>query len=388
MEKSKLNRVLFDLEASQPIGNVKRHGGGKYAEVVFNRLIERHMVFSCFYNSNKWINPAILEKIKSNGIPLFDVNEKGLETIVKENGITSVYSALPGSVLKLRGCRVYGTIHDLRQLELPFDNFFYKYIIPKSLNPTKERLRFFVKSIFHSYARKKTTQSYLENYFNTSMKIITVSEHTRYEILAYIPEIKNMDIKVFYSPNTSSLNAAKKNEGAEKYFLSVSGKVWLKNVLRSIIAFDNLVTNGLVAGIKYVITGASPSDFKYKINNPSSFVFLGYVEDSELESLYANAYAFVYPSLSEGFGYPPLEAMRYKVPVIASPISSISQILDTGALYFNPFSIEEIMNRMMMIMRDDFHHLFSERGYRQYLKVKERQDRDLDLLIDYFMEKE
>ena len=124
-------------------------------------------------------------------------------------------------------------------------------------------------------------------------------------------------------------------------------------------------------------------DFKYTIKNPDAFVFLGYVEDAELDSLYANATAFVYPSLSEGFGYPPLEAMRYKVPVLASPISSVAQVLDTGAMYFNPFSVEEIMNRMMMILRDDYYNEFSERGYRQYLKVKERQDRDLDQLIDY-----
>ena len=191
------------------------------------------------------------------------------------------------------------------------------------------------------------------------------------------------EVKVFYSPNTSLREASSKVINGEKYFLSVSGRVWIKNVLRSIMAFDNLVTNNLVKGIKYVITGATPSDFKYNIKNPSAFEFLGYVDDTKLESLYANAYAFVYPSLSEGFGYPPLEAMRYSIPVIASPLSSVAQILDTGALYFNPFSIEEIMNRMMMILREDYHQEFSKRGYLQYLKVKERQDRDLDLLIDY-----
>lgn len=377
------SKLLFDLEATQPIDDQKRHGGGKYAEIVFFRMIERNIPFSCYYNSGKWINPLIIEAIEENNIPLYDIKESTVDDVVKENGLARLFSAIPGSVATLTSCKVFGTIHDLRFLELPYDRFYYKYKTFSNLNAVKERTRFFIKSCFPSFFKNKTKKAYLSNFIDTPMNIITVSNHSKYEILSYIPEARGKVLKVFYSPNTSSKTPAQAMTDKTPYFLSVSGKVWVKNVLRSIIAFDNLVSEGFLPDMKYKITGAKASDFYYNLKNPSSFDFLGYVDDTELESLYANAFAFVYPSLSEGFGYPPLEAMRYKVPVIASPISSMAQILDTGALYFNPFSIEEIMNRMLMITDDDYHEEFSQRGYNQFLKIKERQDRDLDSLIDY-----
>lgn len=78
---------------------------------------------------------------------------------------------------------------------------------------------------------------------------------------------------------------------------------------------------------------------------------------------------FVYPSLNEGFGYPPLEAMRYGVPVIASPYSSITETCGGGALYFNPTSIEEIMNRMMMVVTNQgIYNAFVQKTGLQYKK--------------------
>lgn len=92
---------------------------------------------------------------------------------------------------------------------------------------------------------------------------------------------------------------------------------------------------------------------------------------------------FIYPSLNEGFGYPPIEAMKYKTPVIASPLSSIAEICGEGVLFFNPFSVEEIMNRMMMMMDTERHQKFAEKGYMQYLEIKRKQSIDLDNLIEY-----
>ena len=168
-------KLLFDLEATQPIGNMKRHGGGKYAESIFFRLIEKQIPFSCFYNSYKWINPIIVEAIERNKIPLFDNSIMRVDEIVKENGITRIYSALPRSIASLTCCEVVGTIHDLRFLELPFDSHYYRYNNSSSFELFKERLRFFVKSCFPNYAQKKLIKSYLNNYFNTSMRIITDS---------------------------------------------------------------------------------------------------------------------------------------------------------------------------------------------------------------------
>lgn len=152
------------------------------------------------------------------------------------------------------------------------------------------------------------------------------------------------------------------------------------------MAFDKLVTNGMLGNdIRMKVTGAKQMNFKYKLENPDRFDFLGYVDDAVLDNLYANAYLFVYPSLNEGFGYPPLEAMRYKVPVISSAFASMAEVCAGGALFFNPLSIEEIMNRMLMMMNEDIRAMYSIKGYNQYLQIKERQKQDLDLMIDYIM---
>lgn len=159
-----------------------------------------------------------------------------------------------------------------------------------------------------------------------------------------------------------------------------------KNNLRAILAFDRLVSAGLMKNIKTIVTGCLPGMYEKHIKNHSSFEFMGYVDEKVLESMYANAYCFVYPSLNEGFGYPPLEAMRYGVPVIASPLSSISELLEGGALYFNPFQVEEIMSRMILISAPQRHLEYSKAGYEKYQEIKRRQDHDLNALINYIVD--
>ena len=49
------NQILFDLTATQPIGSNKRHGGGKYGEVVLRQILKRGLPVTCYYDSNKWL---------------------------------------------------------------------------------------------------------------------------------------------------------------------------------------------------------------------------------------------------------------------------------------------------------------------------------------------
>jgi glycosyltransferase involved in cell wall biosynthesis len=61
-----------------------------------------------------------------------------------------------------------------------------------------------------------------------------------------------------------------------------------------------------------------------------------------LAKFYIKASVFVYPSLYEGFGIPPLEAMAYKCPVVCSNTSSIPEVVGDAGVYFDPYSIESI----------------------------------------------
>ena len=93
---------------------------------------------------------------------------------------------------------------------------------------------------------------------------------------------------------------------------------------------------------------------------------LGRVSDSMLAALYENASLFVFPSLCEGFGFPPLEAMHHGVPVVASHAPCIPEILADAAIYFDPGDIRD--------MRDKMRTLLSEPGLSQKLSIagKER----------------
>jgi glycosyltransferase involved in cell wall biosynthesis len=370
------NILLFDLVATQPNISGKRHGGGRYGEIILSRIAERNLPLICFYDSRKWLNPDTKKIIEDKGYPLYDIATQSLDQIVVASQAKRLYSALPNkSMLHLSDIELVGTIHGLRELETPRDSYYWKY-----KNSTRDRVRFLLSWLLPSWWKNRMRNNFLR-IINSGMKIITVSNHSRASITSFFPELQSIP-QVFFSPNTSSANPVAKDVSTSKYFMMVSGNRWEKNNLRAIMAFDRLVSMGKLDGITAVITGCSTANFRYKLHNPDRFRFYGYVEDSVLEKLYANAYAFVYPSLNEGFGYPPLEAMRYGVPVIASPFSSISEVLGGAALYFNPLSVEEIMSRMLLIMDPARHNQLSQLGAQKYAEIKARQDSDLDALID------
>lgn len=367
-------KLLYSLEAIQPEGASKVHGGGKYGEVVFRRMVERGIPFAIYYDSDRWILPEILEICRKNSIEVHDTASKPLAQIVAEGGFDTVYTALPTpAFMALKGCRRIGTLHGLRHLET--DETWFDKDYRKSL---KSRV---LKMVPWLVSRRRIKRHV--DYLQGCDKLVVVSDHTKCAVMSYFPELVKDEIKVFYSPNTSPDKPAAKSDGVEPYFLCVSGNRPEKNVLRAIKAFDRLVEAGYLPKMSMKITGCKPSDFKYRIKHPDRFDFYGYVDDAELQQLYADAYAFVYPSVNEGFGYPPLEAMRYGVPVISSPLSSIATILEGGALYFNPLSVEEIMGRMLMIADPACHDRYARLGAARYKEVESRQKADLDALIDY-----
>jgi glycosyltransferase involved in cell wall biosynthesis len=161
---------------------------------------------------------------------------------------------------------------------------------------------------------------------------------------------------VNYAPiDFSDFTPQPNNKG--DYFLLVSANRWIKNNIRAILALDQLFSEAKLKDKKVVVLGL-PNDHLVKLKNRSKFVFKDYVEINELKDFYRHAYCFIYPSLNEGFGYPPLDAMKYGTPVLASAISAIPEVCNNAALYFNPFSIAEIRNRILQI--DDDQQLYSK----------------------------
>lgn len=369
--------LLFDLTASQPSATIKRHGGGKYCEILFFAMCQRGLNFQAFYNSNKYTNPEIFIAAKKANIKLYDINERPLKDIVADQNITHIYSALPEGILPWPACKILGTIHGLRSLEMPYD-FFSNWLFDKEVVGLGAILNYWI-----SKKQKKHLFNYYKKILNApSFSFVTVSNHSKSVIQNLCPNKK--DIPVFYSPSTSTHISNKRN--CENYFLLVSADRIEKNCTRAIIALDQLYSKKKIPQNFHVkITGAEKNCTRYKIKNKNLFDFLGYVEESELDKLYANAYAFIYPSLNEGFGYPPLEAMKYSIPVIASNAASIPEVCGEAALYFNPKSIKEIKKGIINLQNSHIYYELQNKGLQRFREIETRQNRDLDKLIDWIL---
>lgn len=375
-------KLLFNLACTQPSLSGKRHGGGIYGEIVFRHIVERKLSVTAYYDSSKWFNPEMLQLIKNNQIKLLDKQKEGsLQKVVSRYSFDTLYSPIVSdNMFEIQDIDVVGTIHGLRPMELTYDRMMWKY---KSTS-LKEKIIFLIKYLFPKFGYKHAYEFYNKAYSKKNFRFVMVSNHSIFTLLAYCPQFKNRTLKVFYSPSTSSKLKLQNRKFADKYYLFVSANRWEKNCLRGIIAFDRLFSYGFLKDTKVRVTGVhSMAAFNYKLQNPDKFEFMGYVDDMCLEQLCHDAYGFIYPSLNEGFGYPPIEAMHYGVPCIVSPFTSISEICQGAVLYANPYSIEEIMGRILMIDDKKNHEQYVSLAKAQEDKIRKKQEQDLDGLVDF-----
>jgi glycosyltransferase involved in cell wall biosynthesis len=203
------------------------------------------------------------------------------------------------------------TVHDLAFLQkwhsLPF-RIYYNFLIPKILK--------------------------------SSLEIITVSNTIKKEINNKY-QIDLNKIHVIYNAVSCSYQNYPIVSVNEKYILFVGSMDPRKNLLSIILAFDMINDTD----VKLKIVGGQSKVFK-KLNlkyNPAKVEFLGRISDNVMPQLYSNAIAFIFPSLYEGFGMPPLEAISFGCPVIGSDIEVLHEIYGNAMMYFNPTNIQSII---------------------------------------------
>lgn len=179
----------------------------------------------------------------------------------------------------------------------------------------------------------------------SSKGIITVSQFSKSEILRFYKYLKPENIRVVYNAVSSNLTdiSPYSDVKGDKYFLAVSSMDPRKNFARLIKAFNMLPGYKLkiAGGVNRVFKDAS---FTEKVD---SIEFLGRVNDEQLSELYRNAEAFIFPSLYEGFGLPPIEAMASGCPVLVSDIPVLHEICGDEALYFTPTSPDNIRDCLL-----------------------------------------
>jgi glycosyltransferase involved in cell wall biosynthesis len=150
------------------------------------------------------------------------------------------------------------------------------------------------------------------------------------------------------------------------YVLAVGSLQPRKNLRRLLDAWEQL--GSTTAGLELVVAGGEFRVFSSAGLDrlPPRVRLLGYVAESDLVPLYSGAMLFCYPSLYEGFGMPPLEAMACGTPVITSNTTSLPEVVGDAALLVNPLEIDSIAVALRQLIEDaDLRSTLRERGLRR-----------------------
>jgi glycosyltransferase involved in cell wall biosynthesis len=246
----------------------------------------------------------------------------------------------------LTPCKSVVTIHDCIHLRFP-------QYLPNRLG----------------YAYARTSMSIATHW---SSRVLTVSEASKRDILKYF-RVPASKIDVIYNaiderfgepPTEEEIERVRERYQLHDPFVLYAGNIKPhKNLERLIEAFHTL-RRGDLEHVKLLIIGDEISKYatlrravhRYKLHKHVRF--FGFVPNQTLAVLYRLAGVFVFPSLYEGFGLPPLEAMASGTPVITSNVSSLPEVVGDAALLIDPLQPEAIAAAMRRVLcepalRDD-----------------------------------
>lgn len=244
----------------------------------------------------------------------------------------------PNNTGPLAVSRQICTMHDIIPVEHPewFNTRFaawYKYLLPRLCH----RVR-------HLIAVSQFTKDRLVERFGVNADNITV--------------VWNGVDSQFRPRTTDEIAEVRLALGIEspRYLLSLGSLEPRKNLPRLLAAWSRLKAE-LPADLSLVVTGSKGAPLVFKDSGisriPDGVHFTGYARQEHLPALYSGALALVYPSLYEGFGLPPLEAMACGTPVITSNTTSLPEITAGAALLVDPLNEDDIAAAILRMVREE-----------------------------------
>ncbi len=239
------------------------------------------------------------------------------------------------------GCRSVVTIHDCIHLMFP---------------------QYLPNRVAYAYARWS-----MWNATRKADRILTVSEASKRDILHFfnvppdkIEVVPNaIDERFWNIPTEEEIARVRERyQLAHRFVLYVGNIKPHKNLVRLIEAFNGLRQLPGFDDVKLLIIGDEISKLpalrravhSHKLHKQVRF--LGYLSDDSLAILYRLASVFVFPSLYEGFGLPPLEAMACGAPVVTSNVSSLPEVAGDAAVLVDPQQVESIVEGMRRVLAD------------------------------------
>lgn len=220
-------------------------------------------------------------------------------------------------------------------------------------------LCFVVNPQWYSYLFHRVYNFIIPRLARKSTLVVTNSNNSRNDLLQFC-DVDSEKVRLIYwavddtfhkLPQTSSLGQIEEND----YILYVGSLEPRKNISSLIKAFESLRSNNPDLKTKLVLIGGeSPlfADAQLKIKSfKDDIIFKGFVPDDLLRAYYRKAMVVAYPSLYEGFGLPPLEAMASGAPVVTTNTSSIPEVVGDAALLVSPYDIEQISETLARVIR-------------------------------------
>ncbi|WP_462362018.1 glycosyltransferase [Parabacteroides johnsonii] len=365
-------------------------GGGEYTKTICKEIItSKSAVVYGLFDSEKYIHSEYLLFIKEYPIQVIDIRKTPLSNIIRKYSIERIFigvqSLLNQYDFKNVSCKMIVTVHDLRNHDIILNNIRGRLIYRSGL---KAKLKQFVSRVYPTLTYKWAFSSLDINLLKKeNVYITTVSNYSKAAIQYYYPQLGDKDIPVYYPP----LKTIKKDRNnkdyvenkvlrklvwdRKKYFLLVSGGVPEKNIDLFLRVFNRL--SEIYPSYFCVVTGLSLKSDKDNI------LFLDYLSSSDLEYAYAHATIFVYPTYQEGFGYPPLEAMKYGVPCCISNVTSLPEIYGDSVVYFSPFYEADLFEKILYIL--EHFDLYRSRSLLRYEELLVSLNKSLFKIVDYIL---
>ncbi len=224
--------------------------------------------------------------------------------------------------------------------------------------------------LHHPEAYKKTHQAFYKRYtpyfLKKAKQIATVSHFSKNDIITQykiadekINIVHSAAKEIFHPLNIEQKISVKKKYAEEKEFFIYTGAIQPRKNLVNLLKAFSLFKKRQHSNWKLVLAGrlawknddflALLKTYKYR----QDVITTGYIAESELALLTGSAYAMIYPSVFEGFGVPVLEAMKSEIPVLTSANTSMQEIGEEAALYFDPLNVIDMADKLMLIYKDE-----------------------------------
>ncbi len=241
---------------------------------------------------------------------------------------------------------------------------FHDLTLFKTWNTDKNWLVYHIKQFIGKFVFKYVAK--------TSDHIITISETTKKELSNFV-NIPEKKVSVIYeSGEVLKEELAPYDLPFKSFIMYVGQQPDYKNIRRLGDAHQKILNKYPDLGLVFV--GRLKNDSKankayFDKKSYKNIIFTDFIPDSQRDWLYTKATAYIFPSLMEGFGLPPLEAMAYGTPVISSNLSCMPEILGDAPLYFNPLDTDDIADKISKLLDNNtLRDSMIKKGYKQVSK--------------------